>query len=290
MKSKLLLCLSLLLHFEGIFAQEKKYPENFGDMFNSKKVLLGRNIFKGDVGYSFSKVSYRDTVSILHEYYRNTTRINFNINPWRDLYFRNTFYIDLTPSDIAPPWLSNYFYQIGYYNWRNKTFSFGYENYQPNKWNGFGENFFTNFKRGFLFASYNFILTKPKDKKHLRPFFWDETSKLAFTPLVRIHPEYQNEFNQFGGYFKPIIGTTIRYVIIKNIYVETGLFYYPISKTKLPWDPDFTYGFGIYDWRAFKINFSYGNWIANRFPWNTKQLDYYNFLNGEFVLNFTYSW
>ncbi len=68
------------------------------------------------------------------------------------------------------------------------------------------------------------------------------------------------------------------------------LHYYPIGETKLPWDADFTYGFGISDWRAFKLNFSYGNWIANRFPWNMKELDYHNFMNGEFVLSFTYSW
>jgi len=289
MRRKLLLSL-LLLHLENVPAQQNKYPENFGDIFNSKKALLGKNIFLGDVGYSFAKVSYLDTASALQEYHRNTTRINFNINIWRELYFRNTFFIDLTPSNISPPWLSNYFYQVGYYNWRDRTFSFGYENYQPNKWNGFSENFVTNFKRGFFFASFNYFIRPPKGKKQLRPLFWDETSKLAITPLIRFHLEYQNQFNQFGGNFKPIVGTTFRYVIVKNIYVETGLFYYPIKETILPWDPDYTYGFGIYDYRAFKINFSYGNWIANRFAWNSKVLDYYNFSNGEFILNLTYSW
>ncbi|MEX2590884.1 MAG: hypothetical protein WD334_11825, partial [Chitinophagales bacterium] len=161
---------------------------------------------------------------------------------------------------------------------------------QPNKWDGFFEDFFTNFKRGYLFVSFNYFLETPKDKKHLKPLFWDETSRFVITPLIRIHPEYQDNMNELGGYFKPILGTTLRYVIIKNIYLETGLFYYPIQKTKLMWDPDFTYGFGISDWRAFKVNFTYGNWIANRFPWNDKEMDYYNFLNGEFTLYLTYSW
>ena len=273
-----------------LYSQQKKYPENFGDLFNSTNVLLGKNIFKGDIGQSISKVSFSDTTGVLREFYRYAARINFNINPWRDFYVRNTFFIDIDQPDFTPPWLSNYFYQIGYYNWRDKTFSFGYENYQPNRWNGFSEEFYTNFKRGYLFISYNYILEKLEDKGSFNPIFWDNTSKIIFVPIVKIHPEYQNEYNEFGGNFKSVIGMNIRYVIVKNIYFETGLFYYPIETAKLPWDPDFTYGFGIFDWRAFKLNLSYGNWIANRFSWNTKELDNYGFMNGEFNLNFTYSW
>jgi hypothetical protein len=285
-------CLSILLFFFlaiTVNGQGKKYPENFGGIFHSKSLLLGKNIFKGDVGYSVSKVSYRDSMTALKEYYRQSARINFSINPWRDLYIRNIFYIDLNYSDIAPPWLSDYFYQVGYYNWRNKTFSFGYENYQPNVWNTVSDDFITNLKRGFFFVSYNLVIST-SDKKTLRPLFWDKTSKIIFTPVARLHPEYPDEYNGFGGNLKTVIGTNIRYVILKNIYVETALFYYPLAKTILHWDPDFTYGFGIYDWRAFKLNFSYGNWIANRFPWNKKELDDYGFLNGEFNISFSYSW
>jgi len=274
--------LVILLVFTTVisFSQENKKPFLF----------KGENIIRGDIGYSFSKVSYLDTTNILYEYFRHSIKLNLNINPWRNFYFRNTFFIDLNDSDIKPPWLSNYYYQIGIYSWRNKTFSYGYENYQANKWEGFFDNFYTNFKRGYFFVSYNYIIQKPKSKSRFRPLFWDETSKISLKPIIKVHPEYQDEFNDFDGYFKPVAGMNIRYVIIKNIYIETGLYYYPIHKTKLPWDPDFTYGFGIFDSRPFKINFSYGNWIANRFPWNTKELDYHNFLNGTFGLNFTYSW
>ncbi|PSR01444.1 MAG: hypothetical protein BRD50_08755 [Bacteroidetes bacterium SW_11_45_7] len=143
-------------------------------------------------------------------------------------------------------------------------------------------------KRGYVFVSYNYALSNA-DTVDLRPLFWDRTSQITFQPFVRIHPIYPNEMNEFGGYFKPIVGGNIRYVIIANIYLETGLFYYPIHKTKLPWDPDFTYGFGMNNWRGFRINVSYGNWLANRFPWNDK-LGFHNFLNGELTLSITYAW
>jgi len=262
----------------------------FVQLVNAQEKTLFNNKLKGDIGYSLSKISFIDTEDVLQEYYRNAVKINLNINFWRDFQFKNTFYIDINKSDIEPVWLSEYFFQIGNYNWRNKTFSYGYENYQPNKWDSFFEDFYTNLKRGYFFGSYKYVITKPKNKESLKPLFWDETSKIDISPIIKIHPEYQDEFNEFAGNIKPIVGVNIRYVIIKNIYVEAGLFYYPVQESKLPWDPDYTYGFGIFDHRKFKINFSYGNWISNRYSWNTTELDYHGFLNGEFVLNFTYSW
>jgi hypothetical protein len=269
---KQLIILAVLI-VQNVIAQDKTF-------FNNK--------LKGDVGYSISKISFIDTEDVLQEYYRNAVKINLNINFWEDFYFKNTFYIDINKSDIEPVWLSQYFFQIGNYNWRNKTFSYGYENYQPNRWDNFTDDFFTNLKRGYFFGSYKYVITKPKDKESFSPLFWDETSKIDITPIIKIHPEYADELNEFAGNFKPIMALNIRYVIIKNIYVEAGLFYYPINETKLSWDPDYTYGFGIFDYRKFKVNFSYGNWIANRF--GTKELEYHGFLNGEFAANFSYSW
>lgn len=275
---------------QQICSQNGSMKENFGDVFNSNKILLGKNIIKGDIGYSFSKINFNDKYGDNKEYYRNSMRINLNINPFGEFYFRNTLFIDLNILEEKPKWLSNYFYQIGLYNWENRSFSFGYENYQPNLWDGFFDKFFVNLKRGFFFVSYNYIITDNENNNKKITLFWDETSKIVFTPIIKIHPEYQNEFNELGGYLKPVLGTNIRYVIVKNIYIETGLFYYPLSDTKLPWDPDYTYGFGIFNWKAFKVNLTYGNWIINRFPWNDKEIDNYNFLNGEIVLNFTFSW
>jgi hypothetical protein len=286
LKSKLLFVFFLSLPLLGL-AQEKSYPEHFGDIFNSDKFLLGKQIFKGDVSLSTSKLTFTEAEGELIEFYRLAAKINFHINPFKDFYLKNTFYFDLIDYEEAPVWLSNYFYQIGVYNWRAKTFSYGYENYQPNRFRNAEVDFWTNMKRGSFFISYNFELNKTNNPKN--PFFLDETSKLSIIPLVRAQVEYVNADNEKAGNFKPVLGTNIRYVIFKNIYIETGLFYYPITESKLPWDADYTYGFGIFDWRAFKINFSYGNWIANRFPWSEKEMEH-SFMNGEFTLSVNYAW
>jgi hypothetical protein len=268
-------------------AQQKKYPEHFGDIFKSDKALLGKTIIKGDVGFATSKISFLDANGDLIEFMRWTSKVNVHINPFKNFYVKNTFYFDLINNADAPLWLSNHFYQIGIYNWRRKTFSYGFENYQPNRFRNAEFDYWTNMKRGFFFVSYNIEFNKEINPKN--PFFIDNTSKVLIVPLFRAQPEYTDINNQALGFFKPIIGTNIRYVILKNIYVETGVFYYPIQITKLPWDPDYTYGFGISNWKAFKVNISYGNWIANRYPWLDKEMKH-GFLNGEFTLNLTYAW
>jgi len=268
-------------------SQEKKFPEHFGDLLKSDKMFLGKRLFKGDVGFATSQISFLNNTNELVEYYRVTSKVNFNINPFKDFYIKNTFYFDLIQNSEAPLWLSNHFYAIGVYNWRHKTFSYGYENYQPNRFSNAQFDYWTNMKRGLFFISYNYELNKERNPKN--PLFFDNTSKFLIVPIIRVQPEFVDINNETLGYIKPILGTNFRYVFYKKMYLETAFLYYPIEKTKLPWDPDFTYGFGIHDWRAFKINFSYGNWIANRFPWTEKEMKH-GFMNGEFTLNINYAW
>ena len=249
-----------------------------------------RYIVQGDVGYFISNIAYVDESGEVVDYFRNAVRLNVVFNIWKDLKFKSTAFIDINKPEIAPPWISNLFYQIGFYRWQHKRFSFGYENYQPNTWSNIPSAFGTNLRRGFFFTKYNYHIAKPKRKQYYRPLFWDETSKIIINPGIRFHAEYQNNLNEFGGYAKPILEMAIRYVIIKNIYVETTLFYYPWEHQKLVWEPDYSYGFGIFDYQAFKVNITYGNWVANRFPWNTKELDYYGFMNGELVISLNYAW
>jgi hypothetical protein len=76
------------------------------------------------------------------------------------------------------------------------------------------------------------------------------------------------------------------------MYVESAVYYYPEEKLKkAPWDPDYSYGFGYFDWRSFRLSVTYGNWAVNRFPWN-EQTDYphYGFLDGNFRIIANWIW
>lgn len=101
--------------------------------------------------------------------------------------------------------------------------------------------------------------------------------------------EYSDKYgvNTVGNH-KFVLGTSVRWSIAKKFYVEGAAYYYPDKQSVLPWDPDFTYGFGYFNWEAFRLNISYGNWIANRFPWNDKTMQH-GFNNGELKVMFTWA-
>ncbi len=281
-----LLVVGLLLAMQVTFSQEELYrksPESIGDALKSDCCFMGQNIISGGVGFSYGKISYlREGENI--DFNRFTANLNLIVKLYKDLQIRTSFFTDLNGGADKPKWLSNMFYSIGYYNWRNNTFSYGYENYQPNKFDG-SYSFLNNMKRGFFFTSFNHQFLNKESSLKL-----DETSQIIVSPFVRYSFEYTDRTGlEVLGNNKFVLGTSMRYTIWEKIYVEGAVYFYPDKKSKMPWDPDFTYGFGMFDWRSFKLNISYGNWIANRFPWNDKEMKN-DFTNGEFKVEFTYTW
>jgi hypothetical protein len=126
---------------------------------------------------------------------------------------------------------------------------------------------------------------------HLIKF--DETSGIKMTYFVRYSIKYRDKFDKLNGGLiggKAVIGVGSRYTIIKNIYIEGALYYYPEQYKKQPWDPDFSYGFGYFDWRSFRLSLTYGNWSVNRFPWNKNEYKRYGFLDGNFRITASWIW
>ena len=272
MKMKKLLTTILLFSIVTVTAQEY---DNLGQMLRIHNTIMGKGIIRGETGFSISKMTYKPIDASLIDYTRLTTTVGLDINPIQHFHVKTQFFIDLIQSDVTPPWLSNMYYQIGWYNWKNKSLSFGYENYSPNRFFK-STNWGTNFMRGFFFTSYNIDLLD--DYAGLK---FDNESQIRITPLVRYSMEYPDKFGvEKGGNHKVVIGSSVRWSIAKKFYVEGAAFYYLNAETKLPWDPDFTYGFGYFNWKAFNMSVSYGNWIANRFPGNKMEMEH-SPLNGE---------
>jgi len=254
------------------------------DVFKADCCLLGQYKINGSVGTYFNKITYLSPDKKEINYNRYGVYFNMNAKFYKEFQMRLTFYGDLNQNDLKPKWLSNFYYALGMYNWENKTFSYGYENYQPNRFDG-TYNFWDNMKRGFFFTSYNYYLLGDNSKVKL-----DETSQIFLSPFVRYQYEYTDRHGvQVLGNHKFTFGTSSRCVIWHNFYVEGAVYFYPEEDSKMPWDSDFTYGFGYFDWKSFKVNFAYGNWVANRFAWNKKQMKN-DFTNGEFKLSLSYIW
>lgn len=257
------------------------------DVFHLDKYLMGKKRFIGDISYNTGRVLVDDGQKFLTEYRQAIaffTRIRF----YEEFSVNTTFYKDFNPRAHAR-WIADYTYSIGRYNWRPNRVNFGYENYINNKYSDSFKTFTDRFLEGYYFVSYNHV--PEKLNKNIRI---DSTSNLKLIYFVRYAFKYRNENDvTYGGFFngKPTLGAAVRYSIFWNIYLESAVyFYFNPSRQKQPWDPDYTYGFGYFDWRAFRLSVTYGNWAINRFSWNKSFYPKYGFMDGNFRIIVNWMW
>ncbi len=257
------------------------------DVFHYDKLLLGRNRISGNISYNTGRVLIDDGEKV-HDEYRSAigwfTRIRF----FEEFSFNTTFYKDFNPA-AAARWTSNYTYSLGRYHWKSNKFNYGYENYLNNR---YGDNFKTfgdKFMEGYYFVSYGQALPE----KLMQRIKIDESTNFKFTYFARYSIKYRDKFDVMHGGLssgKLTLGAGFRYAILRNIYVESAVYAYPEEIKKQPWDPDYTYGFGYFDWRSFRLSITYGNWAVNRFPWNKADYPRYNFMDGNFRFIANWIW
>jgi hypothetical protein len=121
----------------------------------------------------------------------------------------------------------------------------------------------------------------------------DQTTNFKLVPFVRYAFRYRDQFEREHG--SPIngkvtLGAAVRYTMYKNIYIEGAAYYYPEQYKQMPWDPDYSYGFGYFDWRSFRLSLTYGNWAINRWPGRKTYYPAYGFLDGQFRLVANWIW
>lgn len=266
-----------------------KDAKNFRDVFHKDRYLLGKNRIGGSFSYNTGRVLIEDKDNAFHYEIRNALGIFTRIRFFEEFSFNTTFYKDFNPL-ASTRWISDYTYSIGRYNWRPNKFNFGYENYINNKYSDNFKTFSSKFLEGYYYLSYSHNLAeKYTDKIKL-----DNTTNLKFTYFARYSIKYRDENEVTHGTLfrgKPTIGGGARFTIFYNIYVESALyFYFNPALQKQPWDPDYTYGFGFFDYRSFRCSLTYGNWAINRFSWNKTSYPHYGFFDGNFRFVVNYLW
>ncbi len=261
---------------------------NMRDVFHSEKFLMGRNIFSGNISYNMGRVVLNDGKNTRYVT-RNALAFFTRINIVEEFSLNTTFYKNFNPEANAQ-WISDFTYSLGRYNWRPKTFNFGYENYINNRysdnWNVLKEKFL----QGYYFVSVGQNLAE----KIMNKIRIDSTTNIRFNYFARYAMKYKDQFDQLhGGAGKTTLGVSAQFTIVRSFYIESAVYYYfNAGKVKQPWDPDYSFGFGYFDYRPFRFSLTYGNWVINRFPWSTEKsaYPYYGILDGNFKLLFNYSW
>jgi hypothetical protein len=257
------------------------------DVFHLNKYLMGRKRIMGHISYNTGRVIIDDGKE-LHDEYRSALGFFFRVRFFEEFCVNATLYKDFNPRAVQH-WISDYTYSVGRYNWRPGKFNYGYENYQPNKYTDGLKTFGERFLEGYYFLSYNHY------PRALNAWIrMDSTTSLRLIYFTRYSIMYRDREEQLhGGIFggKSTLGAAMRFTLFWNIYAEGAVYYYPEETLKKqPWDPDFSYGFGYFDWRAFRISLTYGNWAVNRFPWNSKFYPRYGFVDGNFKIEARWMW
>ena len=262
---------------------------SLGEMLNINCCLMGKNVIDGSLSFITGRVILNDSTAKFRYAFNGTLKARL----FEEVYLSGTFFYYLNKNEFNVPWIADFYYSLKRFNWRPKTFSYGYENYTNNLYSDNLKELVKKASQGYFFVSYNHNAPKKLiDKISIR-----NSSNINLVYLVRYAPDFLDEYGvkgvSEGGFFKGkfTLGMSLKYVIWNNFFVGAGVYQYvdPI-RTMVPWDPDFTYEFGYYDWRPFRFSVTYGNWIANRFPWNTKEMTNYGFLDGTLDVKFNYAW
>lgn len=262
-----------------------------------KRSFFEKGNINGNLFYQFGRVSDFEkngdgTLDYAAPVYRfkSSVGVNLGIRLVEFVYLRTTFYYNLN-NNINAPWVNtDYTYTLERTRWDPNTFSYGYVNYEINKYTDGGARFWQNVSRGSLYVRYYNHLPD----RWINSVGLNSTSNIInYSLTLRYAPCYwDNEAQTKGSLFngKPVVVYNLRYTFLKDMYVEGAIHYYPQPKTKMHADPDFTYGFGYNTYSHLSVSFIYGNYAINRFPWNEKQIQRYGFFDGNFSLLLNFRW
>lgn len=165
-------------------------------------------------------------------------------------------------------WNPDFTYSFGYDDWHPYTLSLVYSNYGGNRLNpdrARGERR-TRFNEGTWALGFKF----PMPRRFDDIFLLDAGDAIDCRTAFNHTPRYADLRSGRTLQNKRALSFGCRYGFGHGWYFDFNLLAYPSARQKQPWDPDFTYGFGLFDWRPGTVSLQYSNYSGNRFPWNER--------------------
>ena len=188
-------------------------------------------------------------------------------------------------SDFNGVFKRDFTYSFGYDDWHPYTFSLVYSNFGTNKLfprKSKGEKF-TSFEEGGISFGWKFLIPEEIEKL----FLIDQNAHIGCSLNLNMAPRYTDIKTSSRKSWKQNFSLGCKYPIYDWIYFNATVYYYPDKDQQQPFDPDFTYGFGYFDWHPGTVSIQYNNFAGNRFPWR-KQKDAGGFFDGS--LTISWSW
>lgn len=164
----------------------------------------------------------------------------------------------LQPSRRAT-WNGDFVYSFGYDDYHPYTFSLVYSNYAENRFNPRPGNPITQLSRGTLSLGWK----APLPEQWANALLFDDQLTINCRVGLNVSPQFDQEGGGVGDW-KQSANLGCRYPFTRFLFVEFNLLAY--GRGQQPWDPDFTYSFGLADYRSGHFSILYANYSGNRFP------------------------
>lgn len=189
----------------------------------------------------------------------------------------------LRPS-LKRPWNPEFTYGFGYDDWHPRTWSFTYGNYNGNRLDpdrATGEHRW-NFDRGTWTAAYKFDLPDPWKR--------DSRDQFGCRAGVNLTPRYTEAASAALREWKQSATLGCRYALAGGWFASFTAVAWPKGSQQQPWDPDFTYGFGYFNWRPGGLSVQYNNYSGNRWPGRERAARQGTLRNGSLSVSWNLPW
>lgn len=216
-----------------------------------------------------------------------TSSVAFKYNPV-GYWFASIAFTKYWREDLQRPWNPDFSYVFGYSDWHPYTFSLTYANYGGNRLNpdkDAGERH-TNFKQGAWSLGWKF----PLPKSLTRPFTFNEKDSMGCGLSYNVVPEFLDLASLSNKKNKRTVGLNCRYNMQNWWYFSVNFKHYLDPDQQQPWDPDYTYGFGYFDWHPGTISIQYNNYSANKFSSSDRPANSGLFKHGGISISWSHVW
>jgi hypothetical protein len=180
------------------------------------------------------------------------------------------------------PWDPDFTYSLGYDDWHPYTFSLFYSNYTNNRFDPAEGDPVSRLSKGTVSAGYK----APLPKAIARQLLLNPSLTIDCRFNLHVTPRFDRQDGGTGSW-KRAAGLGCRYPVTPHIYLDFNAFAWDHGQQ--PWDPDFTYGFGFFDYRSDRLSIQYSNYSGNRFPWRGSNAGTGRFKNGGLSLSWSHA-
>ncbi|MGF1754244.1 hypothetical protein L4C33_11670 [Vibrio makurazakiensis] len=200
-------------------------------------------------------------------------------------WFVSTSFYHYLDKDQKQDWNPDFTYVFGYSDWRPYTFSLVYSNYGGNRFSPSDGGNRTEFNQGTWALGWKFPITSPF-KEWLS---FTEDGAIGCQVDFNLTPEYFDLESISYLQNQKTLSLGCKYSIYGNWYINGTGFYYFDREHRQPWNPDFTYGFGYFDWRPGTITLQYNNYSGNRWNPSHRPSDTGHVKNGSITLAYSFT-